>query len=165
MKRLFLMRHAQAASGASVDDHDRPLEEQGVATARKVGRLLYLEGDTPDHILCSSAQRTIETATAVAEGCRYQGETKSSRKLYNGDVRTYIEWIRTTDDAVHQLLVIGHNPTIGDLIDALTGKAVDMVPATVARLFVPVDRWSELDDDVIARLSKFWNPSDLPAEV
>lgn len=165
MKRLFLMRHAQAASGASMEDHDRPLEEQGVITASKVGRLLYMEGDAPDHILCSSAQRTVETAAAVAEGCKFEGETKTSRKLYMADLHTYIEWIRTTDDAHRQLLVIGHNPTIPELIEALTGTAMEMVPATVARLFLPIQRWSDLDDDVIARLSKQWTPSDLPQEV
>lgn len=162
MKRLLLMRHAPALSTPGIDDHDRPLEEKSHDLAQKVGRLLYQEGMTPEKILCSSSLRTTQTAEGVAEGSRYNGEIKSSRKLYLAGINTCIEWIRTTESEVQQLLLIGHNPAIPELIDALTGTAVDMVPATLTRLFVPIDQWSELDEDIISRLSRTWAPADLP---
>jgi phosphohistidine phosphatase len=48
-------------------------------------------------------------------------------------------------DRYQRVLLVGHNPTIEDTIEMLTGSPnIAMLPCTLAHLDLPVQKWSDL---------------------
>ena len=65
---------------------------------------------TPDLALISTAQRTRETWEQVAAQISTRSPPIFDRRLYNAGGDAILRVIEQTDEAVHALLVIGHNP-------------------------------------------------------
>ena len=66
MLTLITMRHAKSGwDDPGAEDRDRPLSDRGRRDAPRIGQWLHNAAPLPDLILCSSAQRTLETAQAV----------------------------------------------------------------------------------------------------
>ena len=58
MKTLLLMRHAKSDWDADYGlDHDRPLNDRGLRSARLMGRVLADEGLVPELVISSTAVR------------------------------------------------------------------------------------------------------------
>ena len=70
---------------------------------------------TPDLALISTAQRTRETWEQVATQISTRSPPIFDRRLYNAGGDAILRVIEQTDEAVHALLVIGHNPGLHDL--------------------------------------------------
>jgi phosphohistidine phosphatase len=70
---------------------------------------------TPDLALISTAQRTRETWEHVAARISTRSPPIFDRRLYNAGGDAILRVIEQTDEAVHALLVIGHNPGLHDL--------------------------------------------------
>jgi len=83
--------------------------------------------------------------------------------LYGGDVEDYLAELRRLGDDVDVALIVGHNPTVSELVDALADAEEAMPTAAVAHLALPVARWTELDEDVEGALAALWRPRELPA--
>ena len=126
-----------------------------------MGALLLDEDLIPDHILSSSAVRTHNTAVLVAEACTYVGEIKQTRKLYLAEPDDYIEVLREVADEHARVLVVGHNPGLEALIEALTGEAMVMPTAALARLELSLKFWKDLDLNTVCKLVNVWLPKDL----
>src|SRR5262249_20001106 len=141
MRRLMLLRHAKSDRPAGMADHDRPLNGRGRDEAPLVGTYLAPNGLVPDRVLCSTSQRTRETAdlvagsladavtsasaSAAAPSARpaKTARKKASRspkrppvdfdaRLYAAEPQTILALLRETPPKVHSLLVVGHNPGI-----------------------------------------------------
>jgi phosphohistidine phosphatase len=113
--RLYLVRHAEAASGEP--DDLRPLTAAGRETARALGARLAAEGARPDAVLSSPLLRARETA---AELCRALGcEPEADERLAPGataeDVRAAVA------DRGAEVVVIGHQPDCGEIAAELSG--------------------------------------------
>ena len=162
MKTLLLLRHAKSSwKHPELADHDRPLNKRGKRTAPLIGALLQDQGLIPDLILCSSAVRTHDTALLVAEACNYGGEIKQTRTLYLAEPQTYVEVLRQVKEKHARVLVVGHNPGLEALIEALTGEAMAMPTAALAYLELPLEHWRDLDMKTICKLVDMWRPKDL----
>ena len=113
MKRLWIQRHARAASGwPGADDHERPLAESGDRDAERAGRQLLAWNRPPERVICSSAVRTETTASIVALTVGLDGAPHADPQLYSGSPATYLAAIRLAGDGVGNLLVVGHNPVV-----------------------------------------------------
>jgi len=162
MKTLLLLRHAKSSwKHPELADHDRPLNKRGRRTAPQVSALLQDEDLIPDLILCSSAVRAHTTALLVAKACAYAGEIKRIRKLYLAESQTYVEVLRQVAEKHARVLVVGHNPGLEALIEALTRKAMAMPTAALAQVELSLKRWSDLDTDTDCKLVNVWRPKDL----
>jgi phosphohistidine phosphatase len=162
MKTLLLLRHAKSSwKHPELADHDRPLNKRGKRTAPLMGALLQDEDLIPDLILCSSAVRAHTTALFVAKACAYAGEIKRTRKLYLAGPQAYIEVLRQMAEKHARVLVVGHNPGLEALIEALTGEAIAMPTAALAQVELSLKRWSDLDTDTECKLVNVWRPKDL----
>src|SRR5688572_3374428 len=162
MKTLLLLRHAKSSwKHPELADHDRPLNKRGKRTAPQVSTLLQEEDLIPNLIICSSAMRAHTTALLVAKACAYAGEIKRIRKLYLAETQTYIEVLRQVGEKHARVLVVGHNPGLEALIEALTGEAIAMPTAALAQAELALKRWSNLDTDTDCKLVNVWLPKDL----
>ncbi|MCB5907343.1 SixA phosphatase family protein [Streptomyces pinistramenti] len=123
-RRIVLLRHAKA-EWSQDSDHERPLAERGRKDAPAAGRRLAGAGITPDLTLCSTASRTRETWKLFVGELPQRPKTVYEERLYEASLGELIAVLNEIPDEVRDLLVIGHNPGMHALADALAGEAED----------------------------------------
>ena len=144
MRTLLLMRHAKSDWTADFDtDHDRPLNDRGVRSARVMGRVLSEEGEVPDLILTSTAVRARTTAKLAAEAGGWDCEVVLDPRLYGSGADAVVQ-VAAEAPRVDRLMLVGHQPTWSILVSVLTGDQIEMKTATVASIGFDVDDWAEL---------------------
>lgn len=144
MKTLLAMRHAKSDWNADYGgDHERPLNERGIRSARVMGEVLAERELVPDLVISSTAVRARTTAELAAESGRWQGSLILDRRLYDSGPDGVVARASEAPD-VGSLMLVGHQPTWSILVADLTGQDVEMKTATVAVISVEIDAWSEL---------------------
>ncbi|MCP3905940.1 MAG: histidine phosphatase family protein [Planctomycetes bacterium] len=162
MKTLLILRHAKSSwKDPSLDDHERPLNKRGKRDAPRMGRLLEDQDLVPDLVLCSTARRARATAGLLLEACGYDGELVHDAHLYHADPMTVVTSLREVPDGADRVLLIGHNPGHESLLVALTGHWEIMPTAALAHVELPIERWSDLDDETDGQLVDVWRPKEL----
>ncbi len=157
MKLLLLLRHAQAdRASPGLPDHDRPLDERGRRDATAVGRLLLRERLVPDRILSSTAVRACATAERAAESSRYEGEVRTSSRLYLADCLELLGPLRELDSACASALIVAHNPGVAELLRLLTDEIRPVPTAALARVHLPIESWEQLQPAARGQLINFW---------
>jgi len=113
--RLYLVRHAEAASGEP--DDLRPLTAAGRETARALGARLAAEGARPEAVLSSPLLRARETAAELcrALGCTSEADERLAPGATADDVRAAVE------SRGEEVIVVGHQPDCGEIAAALSG--------------------------------------------
>ncbi|WP_438294553.1 SixA phosphatase family protein [Streptomyces sp. HUAS TT7] len=164
-RRIVLLRHAKA-DWPQVSDHDRPLAERGRKDAPVAGRWLAGAGVVPDLALCSSAARTRETWKLAVQELPQRPRTVYEERMYEASLGELIALVNETPDDVADLLLVGHNPGMHALADALAGDAEGDVLARMNRSGFPTcavavltfnGSWKSVEHGV-GRLVSFWAP-------
>ena len=128
--RLVVMRHAKSDwySGAP-EDFLRPLSERGLADARRMGQWMAAAAILPEWIVSSPSRRTRETLSLLAAGARIDldGRTEWVDELYHSSLESILAVLKTQKQR-RDLMVLGHNPGLQELIDYL----VDECPQAAA---------------------------------
>ncbi len=96
-------------------DRDRRLNARGQGDATTMGAYMARHQLLPDLALVSPARRTRETWEQVAAKISPHSPPGFDRRLYNAGADAILRVIEQTEEAVHTLLVIGHNPGLHDL--------------------------------------------------
>jgi phosphohistidine phosphatase len=147
MKTLLILRHAKAVSkDPSLSDHDRPLDDLGKEDALHIGKLIKEKDIIPSFIISSTALRAKTTAELVAKGCKYEADIVVDHSLYEAKSKGYLAILETVSDRYSIVLIVGHNPTIEEIIQMLTDSpdVVVMPSCTLAHLSLPIEKWSDL---------------------
>jgi len=161
VKILLVLRHAKATQELGFADHDRPLLPKGVKAARRMGRLL--RGFTLDAVLTSTASRARETAKLALESAGFSGLVIPCKELYLSSVETHLNRLSALDEAVDTALIVGHNPTLEDLLARLTGEPNVLVTAALAVVGLSIGDWQSLGPEARGRLIALFRPSQLKA--
>ncbi|MEU6345592.1 histidine phosphatase family protein [Streptomyces sp. NPDC046977] len=166
-RRIVLLRHAKA-DWPAVPDHERPLADRGRKEAPVAGRRL-MELDIPfDLTLCSSAVRTRETWKLVAHELPHRPRTVYEERLYDATLGDLLALLNETPEDVDDLLLVGHNPGVHALADALAGTSEGDALARIHRTGFPTAAiavitftgpWKTVEHGV-GRLVEFWSPHD-----
>ncbi len=144
-RQLLLMRHGKSDWNADFDhDHERPLNDRGVRSARLMGRLLAAQGLQPDHLISSTAVRARTTAELAAEAGSWGTDVVLDEVLYDTGPSGVVERARRAPD-VPCLMLVGHQPTWGLAVGEIAGETVEMKTATVAVIDLDVGSWDRLD--------------------
>lgn len=163
MKTILIMRHAKSSwDNDRLHDHDRPLNKRGKLNAPRMGRLLRELDLVPDLILTSSARRARDTAEAVADQSGYAGDVRIEEDLYAAPPESYIEALAALEDNPERVLIVGHNPGLEELLEALTGEQEALPTAAIARVDLSIQSWHELTDETSGKLIDVWRPKELP---
>lgn len=130
MKTLYLIRHAKSSwSDPALTDFDRPLNKRGKKAAPKMARRLAGRKIVPDRIVSSPACRAKETARCIAEGVGFVPvEIEFDEGLYLGTVTYHLQVIEQAFAGCDILFLVGHNETITELGEFLTGSYLGNVP-------------------------------------
>ncbi|MFI1676038.1 SixA phosphatase family protein [Streptomyces sp. NPDC020607] len=166
-RRLVLLRHARAETSDD-SDRERPLTERGRKDAPVAGRRLATSGILPDLALCSTAARCREAWKLAVAELPQRPRTVYEDRLYEASLGELIALASETSDEVADLLLVGHNPGMHALADALAGEAEgDLLPrlnrsgfptASIAVLTFS-GSWKSVEHGV-ARLVAFWPPHE-----
>lgn len=143
-KKIFILRHGEASTDRKWLDIERPLTELGVEMIRKVGQRLNTSGSI-DLVLSSSAKRTRETTATVLGEISQQLATKFDAGLYNASLQQVIAILGQTEAAHNSLLLIGHNPSLSELVTWLGSLShLSMAPGQLVEMELFVEDWNEL---------------------
>lgn len=166
-RRIVLLRHAKA-DWPQTSDHERPLAERGRQDAPVAGRRLAESGISFDLALCSTAARTRETWKLAVSELPERPKTVYEERLYEASLGELIAVVNETPDTVDDLLLIGHNPGMHALADALSGEAEGDTLARMTRSGFPTaafavvtfqGSWKSVEHGV-GTLTDFWTPHD-----
>ncbi|MEU6978089.1 histidine phosphatase family protein [Streptomyces sp. NPDC046371] len=164
-RRIVLLRHAKA-DWPQTSDHERPLAERGRQDAPVAGRRLAESGIPLDLALCSTATRTRETWKLAVPELPERPKTVYEERLYEASLGELIAVVNETPDTVNGLLLIGHNPGMHALADALAGQAEGDTLARMTRSGFPTaafavvtftGSWKSVEHGV-GTLADFWTP-------
>jgi phosphohistidine phosphatase len=123
MKRLLLVRHAKASPGSAlIPDRDRALSRRGASDAEALGAWLAASEVRPELVLCSSARRARETWERLRPSLPDDPAVWLDDALYLAPANALLEHLRRVDDAVRAVLLVAHNPGLGDLASGLAGS-------------------------------------------
>ncbi len=149
MKRLTLLRHAKSSwDDVRLDDHDRPLSKRGLRDAPRMGERLARHGLEPDLLLTSSARRARQTAELIEPAFRHaRAQLVIEPAIYLASPGDLLAMLAAVDDAIDELILIGHNPGLTVLANMLLPElALDNLP-TAGAVAVDCDTpgWSTID--------------------
>ena len=134
--RLIIMRHANThPESDSGLDHDRRLNEQGLAEAPQISQALINRDWVPDTALISSSKRTQETF-ALMMPVRFEIRPE----IYLAGLDTLLP-IATEIEEGKTTLMLGHNPGCEMLVATLCGEYHPISTATCALFTKDGPRW------------------------
>ena len=162
MKTILILRHAKSSwDDPTLSDYDRPLNKRGKRDAPRMGKHIQEQSLVPDRILTSSAKRARKTAKKVAKACGYTGKIKKTDSFYHAPPGVYYEKIQDLPNKYEIVMVVGHNPTMEQLVANLTGQTVTMPTAALAHVELPIEDWHTLDIYTKGKLLNLWTPKTL----
>ncbi len=134
MKLLYLMRHGHSPStqeSGAASDASRPLSDKGLRDAAHVARELAARGARPSLVLHSPLTRAAQTAAVVAAALGLAPETLKALDNTLAADKAFAA-LRARADAVEEVLAVGHQPQVGELVAFLTDEAFEFRPAGAA---------------------------------
>ena len=160
MKRLILMRHAEAGWHINIDDHERPLSTSGIRDAKKIGLWLKEKKYIPDEVILSTSTRTRETFNGLLLECVPTLE----KSLYLADanhMKSMLQKLRS-----NTVILLGHNPGVSELAyeliqnDEKHAHFIDFPAASTLVIDFNVGHWSKIKSDS-AKFVDFITPQQL----
>jgi phosphohistidine phosphatase len=115
---LVLLRHAKAAD-QGVTDAARPLAPRGLRDAAAAGRWLAGHSLVPDHAIVSDAVRAVQTWQAAAAELTPSPPVTVDPRIYENTVEAVLAVLHDAPETAGTVLLVGHNPTMQDLVLAL----------------------------------------------
>lgn len=146
MKTLFLLRHAKAENAApGSSDFDRALQDRGRRDARALGVFIKELALKFDRVLCSNAVRARETAELVLAAADLWLEVDLDERIYEAPRSKLLEVLAEVQED-NNVLMVGHNPGMEELLRSLTHSVGSMATCAFAKIDLEADQWSEVGD-------------------
>ena len=144
MKNLFLLRHAKAvSSSAGLRDFDRSLSNQGREQAERVGKYLKQQNIRLDLVLSSNAPRARETTELVLTAAESMSEVSYDQRIYEASAQQLLAVVSEITAEKNEVLLVGHNPGLEELLKRLTGRFESMGTCALAKIAIAGSEWIE----------------------
>lgn len=143
-RHILVLRHAQAVSEHAGGDFERRLTDRGIKQAQQVAAHFQAIAWQPELALVSSARRTMQTAEIIASHHNNM-QIIADRTLYLATGIAMIDALSSMPDSINNILLVGHNPGISEVVSLLTGKQTDALPTAGHVLLHPqIGSWKKL---------------------
>lgn len=129
--RLYFLRHAHAENFAA-SDHDRRLTAEGIQAAHNTADTLKKLDILPVKIFSSPRVRALETAKIVGDTLGIEVEVNEAVN-FGFDVDAVDALIQKTDRQ-SDLMFVGHEPTMSNTIQSISGAQIQMKKSGLARI-------------------------------
>lgn len=145
MKTLLLLRHAKSSRRDNgVRDCDRPLNQRGLKAAPSIGRLIRKRTLQPDLVISSPAERARQTTQLVFEAAGLKTEVRYDERIYEATGARLLEIVGQIEEDANVAVLVGHNPGLEELLEALTGEAHNLPTAGLARIELDIEKWNKV---------------------
>jgi phosphohistidine phosphatase len=126
---IYLVRHGIAAlASADTHDADRALTAAGTRKMTQAAMGLHRLGIVPDVILSSPLRRAQETATVLASTLGRELTVEIYQPLSPGGAAAELLGGLQPYRSAHHLMLVGHQPDLGELASHLLTGAPEVVP-------------------------------------
>jgi phosphohistidine phosphatase len=147
MKTLLLLRHAKPENAVgSMSDFDRALNDRGRGEAEAVGKYIQQQALTLDLVLSSPALRARETTELVLSAAELEVNVNFDQQVYEAGWRQLLVLLSEVEEETPLVMLVGHNPALEDLVHVLTDRTEHMTPATLAKIDLEIEQWSNLKE-------------------
>jgi phosphohistidine phosphatase len=146
-KILYLVRHAKSSWRLpDLSDRSRPLNKRGQKDAPRMGERLKHRSAHPKLIVTSPANRAQSTAALIAGELGIpHANIAIAEQIYGASPAGLIELLRNLGNQHEQVMLVGHNPAMTDLVNQLAGYCTDNLPTcAIATLELASDDWHDL---------------------
>jgi phosphohistidine phosphatase len=139
-RTVYLLRHAKSSwDDPELADIERPLAPRGRKAAKKIASYLRNHDVHPELVLCSPAARARETLAAIGEG-------EIRPELYGASAAELLLMIRGLPDDASSVLLVGHNPGMGDLAGAFAPLPGGTFPTGALATFAfDCEHWADIE--------------------
>jgi len=155
MKKLYILRHSKAGHSNKkiLDDHERDLTDKGIDLCSYIGSHLKENSHEVDTILCSTSNRTKQTAEYTTEAYGRDVDINFESTLYLATPETILNELYALDDSINSAMVIGHNPGLHQLSILLSGSGdkkkfremrSNFPPPSLVIFEIDSDKWSDV---------------------
>lgn len=152
---LYLVRHAKSSrKDPTLSDLARPLNKRGKDDAPRMGKRLKDKSAYPGLIITSPANRAHRTAALIASELDYPvADITVDEKIYGALPSELISLLRDLDNQYAQVMLVGHNPEMTDLVNHLAGYCTDNLPTCgIATLEFATDAWHDVESVAVKLL-------------
>lgn len=130
---LYFVRHGLAAAlAAHGTDAERPLTPQGCSAIEAMSLGLARREVAPNWILHSPLARARQTAEIIAKVLGLNRQLRRQEELEPGFGHKKLAHLLKEYPDVKSLMLVGHNPDMGDVVGRLTGESVHFREGAVA---------------------------------
>lgn len=146
-RRLTLLRHAKSSwKDPALADLDRPLTKRGRRDADAMASRMVAHGATFSVVLASPARRARETIGRMLVSLPAQDAQLSfDQRFYTFERDTLVDALRQTDDGLDDIMIVGHNPALHEILQWLTNETIaDFPTCAAAQVVLTLPRWSKL---------------------
>ena len=148
MKRLILVRHAKSnLNQPLVSDYERILNQSGKNEAKLIGQYLSNNQYIPSHIISSAATRTLETANIIIKQLKFKNNIETQSLIYSDSFLNILNLINNIDNKYQCVMIVGHNPTIMQLINHMTNVRIDHMPTCGTGIIDFKINWDSITKD------------------
>ncbi len=150
-RTLVVMRHGKSSWKTNDPDIDRPLNPRGTRDAVVAGQILAPLGF--DLALVSPAARAQQTWQCLEMGGTAAAEVRTLDALYHAWTPQLLAALRALPAGASRVLMIGHEPTLSDLILTLTPASASRdeieakFPTSAVAVLTTQRAWAELGED------------------
>ncbi|MEI2271054.1 histidine phosphatase family protein [Sphingobacterium sp. ML3W] len=136
-KKLFIIRHAKAETIPGINDFDRSLTSEGIQHAKQVAAKLAstLTLNDKSMVISSPANRALQTTRIFLDILGEPSfDIQIEDSIYECTYKHLLSVINSIPDHIDYVLLIGHNPTLTDLVEFLTRKAAYLRTSSFAEI-------------------------------
>ena len=157
MKKLILLRHAKSdwsGWGRSVNfvtDLERPLSRRGIKACAKISKLFMTMQLSVDLIEYSPARRALDTFNLIKNAVLFSAHNENP-ELYTFSSKKLMQTVAKTSKKINDLLLVGHNPAIEEIVDDLALKEYNLKDLKLLREKYPTGAIAFMELNIL-----FWN--------
>jgi len=147
MKTIILFRHGKSdLNGHFINDHDRPLTNEGINAAEKMGKYLSRKNEIPDIVISSTAKRAKHTADAAMRKGEWGCSITFNNIIYSGSTNDLLTMIKKQNNQHDSICIVGHEPKFSNFVNlSINNKHTHFPTATMAKINFEVFEWNLIE--------------------
>ena len=148
MKSLIIVRHCKSSwADLSLSDFDRPLNKRGKIDGELMSSYLREKEKKIDKLISSTSKRTRLTSKYFIEKIHFNSISYLD-ELYHASYSEIIKIISKIENNFNNIMVIGHNPGLTELINHFTDMRIYNIPTSgIIKVEFKEDKWSKITEN------------------
>ena len=148
MKNLIIVRHCKSSwKDPRLSDFDRPLNKRGNIDGELMSNYLREKEKKIDKLILSTSIRTRLTSKYFIEKIHFNSISYLD-ELYHASYSEIIKIISKIENNFNNIMVIGHNPGLTELINHFTDMRIYNIPTTgIIKVEFKEAKWSKITEN------------------